>query len=212
MAQREPAGQAGTQGVGAESLPITQGAVFGALAYVVGYAITYVLFQVDGELEIDRALGEASGGGFEAVGWLFYNSHFVDVEIVAGAAGASGSQSVSVLSEGSTSIPELVYYLVPIATLLLCGTLLGQRVRAANAEDALKAGATLVAGYLPLTVLGTFLFEVSAEQEVFGQTASYSISPELVPAVIIMGIAFPAILGAVGSYRVSRSGTDGSTR
>ena len=205
MAQREPAGRTGSQGTGGDSLPIKQGAVFGALAYVVGYALTYVLFQVDGELEVDRALGEASNGGFEAVGWLFYNSHFVDVEIVAGAAGASGSQSVSVLSEGSTSIPELVYYLVPIAALLLCGNLLGQRVRAADAEDALKAGATLVAGYLPLTALGTFLFEVSTEQEVFGQTASYSISPELVPALIIMGIAFPAILGAVGSYRVFRS-------
>lgn len=212
MAKREASGQAGSQATGADSLPIKEGVAFGALAYVVGYVITYVLFQVDGELEVDQALGEASGGGFEAAGWLFYNSHFVDVEVVAGAAGASGSQTVSLLSEGSTSIPGLVYHLVPVAVLFLCGFLLGQRLRAASAEDALKAGATLVVGYLPLSALGTFLFEVSTEQEVFGQTASYSISPELVPALFLMGTAFPVILGAVGSYQAFRSGTDGSAR
>lgn len=212
MAQREPTGQDDPQKTGLGSLPIKQGAVFGAVAYVVGYVLTYVLFQVDSELEVDRALGEASAGGFEAVGWVFYNSHFVDIEITAGAAGVGGSQTVSVLSAGSTSIPELVYYLVPIAALFLSGSLLGQTLRAADAEEALKAGLTLVAGYLPLTVLGTFLFEVSVEQEVFGETASYSAGPDLVPALILMGIAFPAILGAIGSYWAFRSSTGQSSR
>jgi hypothetical protein len=205
MAQPEPTGRTGSQSTGVGGIPIKEGLVFGVISYLVGYVITYVLFQVDSDLEAGQTLGETSSGGFEAVGWLFYNSHFVDVKIVAGAAGASGSQTRSILSEGATSIPSLVYYLVPIAALLLGGSLLGQRIQATSTEDALIAGATLVAGYLPLTVLGTFLFEASAEQEILGQTASYSVSPDFVPALLIMGIAFPVILGAVGSYRVLRS-------
>ena len=48
MAQREPAGRTGSQGTGADSLPIKQGAVFGALAYVGlflgGFPVDYGLF------------------------------------------------------------------------------------------------------------------------------------------------------------------------
>jgi len=185
---------------GAGDLPFKLGAIFGGVAYFVGYVLTYVLFRLDDGLSSGAEFADAGGSTRDAVGWVFYNLHHIDTELTMTSGGETESETTSIISERSTDIPELVYYLVPIIGLLVVGYMLAQRVQLYETGDALKIGSLGVAGYLPLTILGTLLFDVSGEEEGFGETISYSVSPELLPAVLIMGVIFPLLFGAIGGY------------
>lgn len=182
-----------------DGLSITQGAIFGAAAYVVGYVLTFVLFELDGEFDAS-GLEDIGAGTMEAVGWVFYSAQRIDIERTMEGGGGSESETANVIAETSTDLPELLYYLVPVAVLIGIGYLLVDRVYAAESADAAKIGGSVVAGYLPLTIVGVFLFEASEEATVLGESFSVSMGPELVPAVVIMGVLYPAVLGATGGY------------
>lgn len=187
-----------------DRLPLEQGAAYGALAYVVGLALTFVLVQLDDGLEANNELSIV-----DLSGWVFYNGHFVDLisEQSQSAAGQSSTQSqtFSVIAEASTDLPELLYTVVPVVVLVGVGYALVQNVDTADVSEAVQSGATIVVGYLPLVLAGAFLFENSNSQT-FGDgtgaemTISITASPDLVPAVVIMGLVFPAVLGAVGGF------------
>lgn len=187
-----------------ERLPVREGAAFGAAAYVVGFIVTYVLVQVDGGLDTDEleAVPGLDISTFDFVGWIFYGAHFANTEV----SGLGEADSNNLLSEAATDLPELVYHLIPVVILVGSAYLLLDRVGASSAEEAAKAGATLAAGYLPLAIVGTFLF--SASLEAFGE--ELTIAPEFLTAVLLVGIAYPVIFGAGGALlRFNRNGTGG---
>lgn len=181
-------------------LPIKQGAIFGAIAYVGGYILTYILATIDSEFEVNQTIEELGGGMMEAVGWVFYGAHRIEIEVTAEGGGESQTETLRIFEEASPDLPEILYYLVPVVMLIVAGYLVVGQIRAYGGSEAIKAGATVAVGYLPLTVLGVFLFRLSEEQSGFGQTISVSISPELVPAALIMGLIFPLVFGAIGGY------------
>ncbi|WP_436347032.1 hypothetical protein [Natronorubrum sp. FCH18a] len=170
-----------------------QGAIYGGLAFVAGYVLTFVLLTVDSEANLD---GEE--GLFELVGMIFYNAQYVDTEL----SYPGETESINVLSENSTQIPELGYTLVPVCLLIGAGYLVARGASDATttAESAAKTGVSIVAGYLPLIFLGTILFEET--DDFFGE--SISIGPETGSAILIAGLLFPIVLGAIGGYLSQR--------
>jgi len=157
-----------------EKLPVKAGAIAGAFAYVGGYLVTVVFSLMDTSFNHTFA------------GRLFYNAHFVDSEFSQG----GRTETYNLLSEGlEFTVPELFWYLVPVALLLYAGyALTNRQYRIDSQGHAAAIGATVVAGYLPLVLLGTFLFEEEGA------------SPETGTAIILAGLFFPLVLGGIGGY------------
>ena len=172
-----------------ESVRPVQGAIYGGLAFIAGYILTVLLLVIDSEFEFGN-----EDHLFELVGMIFFNGHFVDAETSA----AGYSESVNLLSDGSTQLPELTYTLVPAVVLFLAGYRLARSsaTQTTTADEGATLGASVVIGYLPLVALGTVVFEVS--EETFGET--FSVAPEMGSALVLAGVLFPVVLGALGGY------------
>lgn len=153
-----------------------RGAAFGALAYVVGYALVFVI-----------ALVERSGAGADVwtmVGWLFYNAHFVGIEV------PITGESVNVLAGGNpTTVPPPVYHLVPPVLLTLAGYLAARSEPSRHRGVIAAAGGGIVAGYLPLAAAGAFVFAFEVPM------VGMSLRPDPVASVLLAGIAYPVAFG-----------------
>jgi hypothetical protein len=188
-----PTGGTGATGAG-ESLGRSAafGAVGGAAAYVLGYLVTYVTQsgRVEEGLSGINFFADLFGGDtisvWRGVGWVFYNAHFVDVEVPAliGAA-----RSVNFIAESDGGFTYL--YLVPPLLLLVSGVAIARAAGAATPVDGARSGVLAVAGYLPLAVIGAFLFRYALGD-------GESVAPTLVTAVLLAGLVYPALFGAVG--------------
>lgn len=166
-------------------ISIGSGAAYGAGAFVASYLLTLVLVVVGEDVDaLDQDL-------LDAVGWIFYNSQFVDVTAEA----AGESISFNLLSDGglfgaALELPSIVYRLVPILVLVGAGFFIAKQVGARTTQEGAMAGASIAIGYFTLALLGTFVFSVSE--------GGASIGPDLVTGALIAGIAYPAIFGAIG--------------
>ena len=169
------------------------GAGLGAAAYVVNYVLIYLFATIDG---VD--FGESSA--WKVVGNFLYNAQFVATEFSGGGTtitvnyvtGSSSNEffDPSEIAVGST-VPSFVYHLVPIVVLVVAGVLVAQQVGSRlDTQSAAAAGATITPGVFVLALVGTFLFDFSE--------GSGSAAPELAMGVLLVGIVFPLVLGAVG--------------
>lgn len=174
-------------------------AAFGAVAWIVGYIISYVGSSVIFDFNLGTNVGGGGGLQISIAGWklggmYFFGAHFVETKASISMMGQSISQgSNPVLEEGGAALILLV---VPILVLLGAGYLLGQQMRGSDPTAAAQSGALLVAGYLPLSVVGVFLFEWSLGQD----GASLSIAPDMITGIILAGIVYPVVLGGIGGY------------
>ncbi|GAB3311363.1 hypothetical protein EI982_04730 [Haloplanus rallus] len=185
-----------------DDLPLVEGAIAGAAAWIVGYVLTGLLVLV--RLE-DTELGELSsnldggGNGIEFVGWVFFNSHFVQTVVEADFLGFGGSSTTSFVGgDGFTAL----LYLVPVALLVGAGLAVGRARGVDGTTDGAVAGALVVPPYLVLSAVGAVLFRVSSE----GLGASFSGRPELLPAILLAGVVFPAVFGAIGGIVAANTG------
>jgi hypothetical protein len=195
-----------TSGGTVEGLPIGRGAGFGAAAYVVGFVITYIFIEIESDGELSRVPEAFSTMGFDIgtidfVGWFFYSAHFVDFEASVEGMGQSNSQSGNLISEASSlTIPEPVWYLVPIVCLVGAGFVVAKTIaQSGDTGQAFQAGASVVAGYLPLAAIGAFIFTKS--QDTMG--VSISMGPSMLMAIVLAGIVFPVIFGGIGGILAS---------
>lgn len=173
--------------------PLKLGAVFGAASFLVGYLITLVVVAV-GEAD------EISDDLMEGAGWMYYNAQFAPVELSFDEGGElfeGMDTSFNYVTGGeffgesfSTDVPSVIYHLIPIVVLIAAGFLLAKKVNAADPKEGAIAGATLVLGTIVLAILGTFIFS-DTEQGV-------TLAPALVEGVLLVGIIFPALFGAIG--------------
>lgn len=176
-----------------DRLPLVRGGLAGAGAYLVGYLLTYLLA---GERVRESALtglldffaGEPTT--WKVVGWLFYNAHMVSVVVP----GFAGSRTVDLLAEAGGRATLL--YLVPPLLLTAAGVLAARDGGERDAAAGAKAGATAVLGYLPLAVLGAFVFTV--------QAGGATIRPDVVTALALAGLLYPVAFGALGGALGSR--------
>ena len=160
---------------------LPMGVVAGIGSYVASYVAMFVLSLLEGG---DVLQQEA----WKAAGMIFYNAHNVD--ITASALGQSRSVNFLGLSSGFGSIPTVVYYLVPVAALVLMGYVVAWRADGGDLASAAIAGATVTGGYLVMVILGTFLFTISV--------GGASAGPDLVMSVLLAGLAYPIIAGGLG--------------
>lgn len=178
-----------------------RGAIAGVGAFVVGYVITYAwrAQSVNDSLRGLNFLAELFGieaiPTWKGVGWLFYGAHGVATRFPTG---TGGTEMVNMVEQSGDGTVALLYVLVPVL-LLLAGALTAWLVEAFETAEAAAAGATIVVGYFIVAAAGTFLFAHS-----IGDTGS-SIAPDPVTGVLLAGLLYPVVFGAIGgalaSYR-----------
>lgn len=184
----------------ASDLPFVPAAVAGVLAWVVGYLFTYLLVASDIRESGLNQFAQTFGDGdatYELVGWVFFNSHFVDAIIDAGFFGSGTANFV-----GGEDGFSVVLYAIPVLLLVAAGLAVGRYQGATSANDGAIAGALVVPGYLVLSIVGAFLFRVDAG----GATGE----PDLLPAVLLAGLVYPLVFGAIGGV-VAAVTTDDET-
>lgn len=171
---------------------LAAGTAGGITAYVLGYLAVYVTQRgrVDEQLRGFNALADLLGGdpipAWQAVGWVFYNAHFVATELPAPLGGVRTENFIASAESGALA----ALYLVPLVSLVGAGLLTG---RAANAEThtaGARAGGFVVVGYLPLAAVGAVAFSYSV--------GDGAIAPDLLTAVLLAGVVYPVALGGAG--------------
>ncbi|WP_224268536.1 transporter [Haloprofundus salinisoli] len=171
------------------ALAVAGGALAGAAAYAFGYAVTYALTSSEirdsgAQQLLELFTGESAT--WKAVGWVFYNAHFVDTQIP----GLFGvSRAINFVAEVE-AFPSVLYVLPPVL-LLLAGVGVARSAGVTDAADGAKAGAAVLLGYFALSVAGAFVFAVPV-----GQTATAE--PDFVAAVLVAGVVYPAVFGTLG--------------
>lgn len=181
-----------------ESVPFVPAAAAGLLAWVLGYVFTYLLVGSEVRESALNRFVEAFEGDpatYELVGWAFYNAHFVDVVYE----GFTGRFLPANYVGGEDGLTPLLY-VVPPLLLVAAGLAVARYQGATEPTDGAVAGVLVVPGYLVLAVAGAFLFEVAAA----GTTGR----PDLLPAIFIAGLVYPAVFGAVGGVLAAVTAED----
>lgn len=177
------------------NLPFAGGALAGAGAAVVGYLLTYLWQanamreQMEGVNFIIEFFGGEAIPAWKAVGWLTFNAHFVDY--LRPAIGG-GQVSENFIAAGDA---PMLLYLVPVVMLVGAGFLLAWTDGAMEPSRGAAVGATTILGYLPFAVAGVFLFAVNR--------GDATIQPDPVTGILLAGIIFPLVLGAIGGVVAS---------
>lgn len=168
------------------------GAVGGVAAYLLGYLVVYATQRgrVGEQLQGFNFFADLLGGdpipAWKAVGWVFYNAHFVATEIPIPLGGTRVENVIASADGGSLT----AMYVVPPALLLVAGLLAGRLAGATEPIAGGRAGAFVVAGYLPLALVGTVVFGYSV--------GDGTIAPVLPTTALLAGVAYPAVFGALG--------------
>lgn len=187
---------------------LSRSVLFGVIAYLVGYLATVLFVLVDG-VEFG---GDA--GWVKIAGWVLYAAHTVKMEITGFAGDSSETRTVSLfdgfsdLTNLTDAVPEILYLLVPIVVLVGAGYGLTRRVTdpGASAPTAAALGASVVAGYLPLAVVGQILF--SHTESGLGGNVGVTVAPEFVTSVLLVGLVYPLVCGAVGAVLAQQTAAD----
>jgi hypothetical protein len=186
MSRSESAPASG-DGIAPDRRTLGTAAVGGVLSYLVAYAITYAVTgqQIANSLAA-RVLEIATGdpGTWKLVGWVFYGAHYVTSEIP----GLFGSTAVNLVGRGDT-FPAALFLLPPVV-LVVAGALVAVVGRSETAVAGAVGGASVTLGYLPLAVAGAFLFSIAVGDSTAG--------PTLVTAVLLAGLVYPLVFGALG--------------
>lgn len=176
-----------------DSTTVIRGGAAGAVAFLLGYLITYawqapaVQKSLSGINAIAELIGAQAIPTWKGVGWLFFNAHVVATRVPAL---GGGDRMVNFISTSDDGALMALYVLVP-ALLVLAGAAVARYGHADRPANGAAAGVTVVVGYLPLAVVGAF-----AVGHTFGE--GISVSPDPVTAVALAGLVYPAFFGAVG--------------
>jgi len=168
------------------------GAGLGAAAYLLGYLVTFLTQgdRIEAQLRGVNFFTDLFGGDpiptWQGVGWVFYNAHFVDTEIPALVGGARSMNLISQADGGSIGW----LFVLPPLLLFAAGLAAGRVSGATDAVAGAKSGALVAAGYLPLAVIGAFLFRYAV--------GDGTVAPTLVTAVLLAGAVYPAVFGSIG--------------
>lgn len=185
----------------ADDLPVVVAAIAGLVTWVIGYLCTFLLVSSDIQESGLNQFAQTFGDGdatYELVGWVFFNSHFVDAIIDAGFFGTDTANFIG----GDDGFSTLLF-LIPPALLIVAGVAVGRYRGVTGANDGAITGALVLPGYLVLSIVGAFLFRVEA--------SGASGEPALVPAVLLAGIVYPLVFGALGGVLAGVTADDSPT-
>lgn len=177
---------------------VLRGALVGGLAFLVGYALTVLLARVTGALIGTRE-------PFEVAGLVFYGAHFVSGTLSL----PTGVQAVDAIGEVSSTVPKVVFYLVPVVVLTAASYLFVSRLDESERRSpraGARAGVSIVAGYLPLAVSGALLVSVAVPGAASFWATVWRV--DLFGAVVLAGVVYPVAFGALGGSLAVRVPTD----
>ena len=160
-------------------------ALGGVLAYLVGYALTYAAVGQDVSNSLaSRVLEIATGdpGTWQLVGWVYYNAHYVSVEVP----GLFGSTAVNLVGETFSS----ALFVLPPVVLLVAGAAVAVAGRVDRPVAGAVAGLAVTIGYLPLAALGAVMVGIDIGDSTAG--------PTVAAAVLLAGLVYPLLFGTVG--------------
>ena len=166
------------------------GVATGLAAFLLGYLVTYVTQRssVEESLQTVNAILELFGSDSippaQAVGWVFYNAHFVDTEI-----DVFGQRTVNFIAESDGGSMTFLYAVPPIL-LVLAGVAVATYVAAEGPVAGAASGALVTLGYLPAAIAGRFAVTYTVGDS--------TVAPDLVTAVLLAGAVYPLALGAIG--------------
>jgi hypothetical protein len=165
--------------VGNRKVPLAVGAAVGAAAELVGYVLVFII--TSGSIR-DNILRQATDiPTWKAVGWVFFNAHFVETMVDLGFLG-SGTGSFIGGEDGFTTL----LYVVPPLVLIAAGLAVGQYGDIDEPVEALLGAAGVVLGYLVLVLVELFLFQAEGT------------GPVLATGVLLAGLVYPLVFGTVG--------------
>lgn len=169
------------------------GVITGILVYVTGFLLTYMAAAsaisqtVQGYTPLSNA-GAAAAPTWKAVGWVFYDAHFVGTQLPT----LSGSVDL-------VGISELQYlYLLPPVLLVAAGGIVATLMETDRVLAGVKTGMAIAIGYLLFAIVGAILVSFAG------------IQPSLLFAVIVAGIVYPLLFGAIGGGLVGALRVGGS--
>lgn len=177
--------------------PLVRGAVVGGVVYGLGYLCVAGLLVAVRTLDPRSALASipVHSPDLPGAGWLFANAHNVAVVRRSG----GGSTPTNLLDATDASLPPGVLYLLPPLLLGLAGAAFGWWILSKRRDqrgwvtpkDGAVVGATLTTGYATATAATTAtVFTVAP--------AAATAGPGFLPAVGLMGIAYPLAFGTLG--------------
>ena len=171
-----------------------RGAAAGAVAFVAGYVITYAWRapSVSDSLEGLNFLAELFGieaiPTWKGVAWLFFGAHGVVTRFPRP---TGGTELVNLVEQSGDGTVAALYLLVPVL-LLLAGAATARLNDARAPGDGALAGATAAGGYVVLAAALTFL-----SAHAIGDTGA-SIAPDPITGVLLAGVVYPLVFGAIG--------------
>jgi hypothetical protein len=175
------------------SIPVVRGTLAGLFAYLFGYLVTYLLAapRLD-DLFAVQAFEFFTGENpvWKLSGWIFYNEHFVSTIVPR----LAGSDIVNFLQESDDGSATLLFFL-PVVLLVVAGALAARGQSNGNSSAAAKAGASVVLGYALPALVGAQLFRLDLGNSTAG--------PDFVTAILVGGLVYPLIFGALGGVLVS---------
>ena len=166
------------------------GFVAGLAAFLVGYLLTFLwrgraIERSIEPLEALLSLFEAEPiGAWRVVGWLYYGGHFVDTRVTAEFGPFETAVYLDLVREGAGTLETL--YLVPPVLLLIAGAIVAAGLHATDLPTGAILGASIVVGYLIAVLAGLVVF------------AHEGTRPDPLPAIVIAGVLYPVLFGAVG--------------
>lgn len=150
-----------------QAIPVAT--ALGAIAFVVNYAVTFLLVALDG-----ADLTPATT--WRWVGIVLFNAHNVAVETTT----VIDDDSFNYLWEQpdggaalTTLIPVIGYQAAPALVLLLAGFIVATRIDVRDSIAGSLAGATVTLGYATLAIVGVFLFRISHQGLDIGPTSCW---------------------------------------
>ncbi|WP_256392331.1 hypothetical protein [Natronoarchaeum rubrum] len=179
-------------------LPLFAGVVNGALAYAAGLIGSFVLFAVFGLKPVLEIVLSASNPPFlTSIGFAFYGGHLVPVQF---GDGSALNFALDAANQGA------LYLLLVAIVLISTGYYLGSADGLESSRSGAMAGATLVAGYLPLAAFGAtaFAYERTMRPR-FGDAETLVMELPVLRAVVLAGVVVPISLGALGGALAART-------
>lgn len=168
--------------------PVVLGALGGLGAWILGYVVVFLAAGTDIQDSVAQRLLETVGeepATYKMVGWVFYNTHLVDIVAEVPILGSFAINTV-----GNEDGFSVAVYLIPVVTLFAVALVVGLYHGVDDPTSGFTTGLTLLPGYLVLTIVGLFLFRVS-----IGDATA---SPQLVEGILFTGIAYPVVFAGAG--------------
>ncbi len=205
-------------------IPLKKTAPFGVAAYLValalvtaGYAVLVpdllgsVTFAGGRTLVENFAATDSVPPDWTVAGWVFYNTNLVTVSVPT-IPGVDMLRETNLLwSAGGVG---LLLFVVPPMILTAAG-FAAARTAGSRGTAQLYAGASIAVGYAPLVIIGLFVFSfeyvagAGATPLTSGMNSSALLTPNMLTALPVAGIGYPALFGGLGGalaeYKTTRN-------